>query len=63
MIYILSWKTKKHQKRLSRPLHLELNEGLAQEFKDFSRKSGIQGVFKTHVTILEAGLLAMRGYF
>ena len=48
MIYILSWTTKKHQKTLSRPLHSKLKkiQGLAQKFKDFSRKNGIQGVFK-----------------
>ena len=54
MIYILSWTTKKHQKTLSRPLHLKLKkiQGLFKdlhrslstfqrkmEFKDFSRTS------------------------
>ena len=44
MIYILSWTTKKQQKTLSRPLHLKLKniQGLAQKFKDSSRKNGIQ---------------------
>ena len=52
MIYILSWTTKKHQIVLSRPPHSKLEEnsrtfqGLAQKFKDFSRKNGIQGLFK-----------------
>ena len=48
MIYILSWTTKKHQKTLSRLLHSKLKkiQGLAQKFKDFSRKNGIQGIFK-----------------
>ena len=46
MIYILSWTTKKHQTILSRPLHSKLKkiQGLAQKFKDFSRKNGIQGL-------------------
>ena len=63
MIYILSWKTKKHQNTLFRPLHLKLEkiQGLFKglhrnlrtfqgkiEFKDFSRTSPkIQGLFKT----------------
>ena len=48
MIYILSWTTKKHQTILSRPLHSKLKkiQGLAQKFKDFSRKNGIQRLFK-----------------
>ena len=49
MIYILSWTTKKLQKILSRPVHSKLKktfQGLAQKFKDFSRKNGIQGLFK-----------------
>ena len=51
MIYILSWTTKKHQKILSRLLHSKLKkiqalQGLVQKFKDFSRKNGIQGLFK-----------------
>ena len=37
MIYILSWTTKKQQKKLSRLLHLKLKniQELAQKFKDF----------------------------
>ena len=48
MIYILSWTTKEHQKTLSRPLHPKLNkiQALVKKFKDFSRKNGIQGLFK-----------------
>ena len=48
MIYILSWTTKKHQTILPRPLHSKLKkiQGLAQKFKDFSRKNGIQGLSK-----------------
>ena len=49
MIYILSWTTKKLQKILSRPAHSKLKktfQGLAQKFKDFSRKNGIQGPFE-----------------
>ena len=48
MIYILYWTTKKHQKNISRPVHSKLKkiQGLAQKFKDFSRKNGIQGPFK-----------------
>ena len=48
MIYILSWTTKKHQKTLSRPLDSKLKkiQGLAQKFKEFSRKNGFQGIFK-----------------
>ena len=67
MIYILSWTTKKHQKTLSRPLHLKLKkiQGLFKdlhrhlttfqgkmEFKDFSRTSPkIQGLSKTVRTL------------
>ena len=63
MIYILSWTMKRHQKNLSRPLHLKLKkiQGLFKglhrnlrtfqgkmEFKDFSRTSPkSQGLFKT----------------
>ena len=38
MIYILSWTTKKQEKKLSKLLHLKLKNihGLAQKFKDFS---------------------------
>ena len=48
MIYIPPWTTKKHSKTLSRPLHSKLKkiQGLAQNLKDFSRKNGIQGIFK-----------------
>ena len=48
MIYILYWTTKKHQENISRPVHSKLKkiQGLAQKFKDFSRKNGIQGPFK-----------------
>ena len=48
MIYILSWTTKKQEISLSRPPHSKLKkiQGLAQKFKDFSRKNGIQGLFK-----------------
>ena len=48
IIYILSWTTKKHKKTLSRPLHSKLKKihRLAQKFNDFSRKNGIQGLFK-----------------
>ena len=48
MIYILSWTTKEHQKTLSRPLHSKSKkiQGLVKKFKDFSRKNGIQGLFK-----------------
>jgi len=55
MIYILSWATKKHQIILSRPLHSKLKkiQGLAQKFKDFSRKNGIQGLFKTVKTMTQ----------
>ena len=55
MIYILSWTNKKHQTILSRPLHSKLKkiQGLAQKFKDFSRKNGIQGLFKTVRVLLE----------
>ena len=63
MIYILSWTIKRHQKNLSRLLHLKLKkiQGLFKglhrnlrtfqekmEFKDFSRTSPkSQGLFKT----------------
>ena len=63
MIYILSWTIKRHQKNLSRPLHLKLKkiQGLFKglhrnlrtfqgkmELKDFSRTSPkSQGLFKT----------------
>ena len=48
MIYILLGQTKSIKKQLSRPTHLKLKkiQGLAQTFKDFSRKNGIQGLFK-----------------
>ena len=48
MIYIPPWTTKKHSKTLSRPLHSKLKkiQGLAQNLKDFSRKNGIQEIFK-----------------
>ena len=54
MIYILSWTTKKHQKTLFSPLNLKLKkiQGLVQKFKDFSRKNGIQGLFKAVQTLL-----------
>ena len=47
MIHILSWTTKNHQKPLSKPLHSKLKkfQGLAQKFKDFSRKNRILGLF------------------
>ena len=48
MIYIPPWTTKKHSKTLSRSLHSKVKkiQGLAQNLKDFSRKNGIQGIFK-----------------
>ena len=51
MIYILSWK-KKTSKNTFQATTFKVEEksrtfqGLAQEFKDFSRKNGIQGLFK-----------------
>ena len=57
MIYILSWTTKKHKKffRGHYTLKVEENsrtfEGLAQKFMDFSKKNGIQGLFKTVRTL------------
>ena len=57
MIYILSWTTKKHQNTLFKPTHSKLRtflrtfQGLAQTFKDFTRKNGIHGVFKTVQTL------------
>ena len=49
MIHILSWTTKEHQRTLSKPLNSKLKkiQGLTQQFKDVSRKNGIQGLFKT----------------
>ena len=42
MIYILSWTTKKHKKTLSKvEENSRIFQGLAQKFKDFSRKNGI----------------------
>ena len=55
MIFILSRTTKKHQKILeARPLHSKLKkiQGLTQKFKDFSRKNGFQGLFKTVRTLI-----------
>ena len=48
MIYILWWTTKKHRKTLSRSLHSKMKkiQGLAQKFREFSRKNKIQGLFK-----------------
>ena len=53
MIHILSWTTEGHQRTLSRPLHSQLKkiQGLTQQFKDFSRKNGIQGLFKDFKTV------------
>ena len=51
MIYILLGQPKSVKKILSRLLHSKLKKiqglfkGLAQKFKDFSRKNGIQGLF------------------
>ena len=54
MIYIPPWTTKKNLKTLSRPLHSKLKkiQGLPQNLKDFSRKNGIQRIFKTMRTLL-----------
>ena len=52
MIHILSWTTKKHEKNTFQATTFKVEEnsrtfqGLAQKFKDFSRKNGIQGLFK-----------------
>ena len=48
MIYIPPWTTKKHLKTLFKPPHSKLKkiQVLAQNLKDFSRKNGIQGIFK-----------------
>ena len=53
MIYFLSWTTKNHQINNSfRATTFKVKEnsrilqGLAQKFKDFSRKNGIQRLFK-----------------
>ena len=52
MSYILSWTTKKHLKNTFQATSFEVEEnsrtfeGLAQKFKDFSRKNEIQGIFK-----------------
>ena len=51
MIYILSLTTQKALKTLSRPPRSKLKkiQGIfkdSQKFKDFSRKNGIQGLFK-----------------
>ena len=57
MIYILSWTTKKEQKNSFQTTTFKVEEnsrtfqGLAQKFKDFSRKNGIQGLFKTVRTL------------
>ena len=50
MIYILSWTTKKQKKSFQvTTFKFEENsrnfQGLAQKFKDVSRKNGIQGLF------------------
>ena len=46
MIYILSYTTRKHQKTLSRTLHLKL-----KKIQRLSRKNGIQGLFKNVRTL------------
>ena len=52
MIHILSWTTKHHQKTIFHATKFKVEEnsrtfqGLAQKFKDFLRKNGIQGLFK-----------------
>ena len=52
MIYILSWTTKKHLKNTFQATSFKVEEnsrtfeGLAQKFKDFSRKNEIQGLLK-----------------
>ena len=53
MIYILSSTTRKALKNTFQATTFKVEEnsrtfqGLAQTFKDFSRKNGIQGLFKT----------------
>ena len=53
MIYILSSTTRKALKNTFQATAFKVEEnsrtfqGLAQTFKDFSRKNGIQGLFKT----------------
>ena len=50
MIYILSWTTKKHQKILSRPVHLKLKKiqglfkDLHRNLRTFQGKNEIQGL-------------------
>ena len=52
MIYIIPWTTKKHLKNTFQATSFKVEEnsrtfeGLAQKFKDFSRKNEIQGIFK-----------------
>ena len=52
MSYILSWTTKKHLKNTFQATSFKVKEnsrtfeGLAETFKDFSRKNEIQGIFK-----------------
>ena len=61
MIYILSWKTKKNKNKKNSfqatTFKVEENsrtfQGLAQTFKDFSRKNGIQGLFKNFSRLCE----------
>ena len=72
MIHILSWTTQKHQKNTFQANTFKVEEksgtfqGLAQKFKDFSRKKWnsrtfprtspkIQGLFKTVRTLLQKG--------
>ena len=56
MIYILSY-TNKASKNTFQATTFKFDEnsrtfqGLAQKFKDFSRKNGIQGLFKTVQTL------------
>ena len=52
MSYILSWTTKKHLKNTFQATSFKVEEnsrtfeGLAQKFKDFSRKNEIQVIFE-----------------
>ena len=52
LIYILSWRTKKHKKNSFQATTFKVEEnsrtfqGLVQKFTDLSRKNGIQGLFK-----------------
>ena len=56
-IYILSWDNQKATKNSFQATTFKVEEnsssfqGLAQKFKDFSRKKGIQGLFKTVRTL------------